>query len=275
MNKTRQWFILGGFLYFILSIFIYFLFPNFTDGFQASDIIYVVSSAFPVLALAYALRFFGFKKGHGRALFYMFLSFLCLFIGEVLWSVFEYIDVDPYPSAADYFYILSYPLLFIGLYKEVKLLRVNWSISKDLSNLIMGFIGLGLLVFVGYFGVYYAYDPVASHLENTVAIAYGVGDLALIILALMVLKITDEFRGGSMFFIWLTIFTGLMFTLIADIGFAIYYEPYEEGVLSYNVVLDLLWMGSFITYAYGFYGMGNIIRNVQEKVKKQLQSEAA
>jgi len=269
MIKRNQWFTGGLLIYAVVTVAFYFLFPDFNSGFKQADFVYLIASFFPVAAVMYALNLYGRKGQHGSALTFMFLSFLTLFVGEALWAIFEFIGLDPYPSAADYFYIISYPLLFIGLLKEWRLMKVDWSEVSGFSKLMMSLITLALAGVVGYFGLYLAYDAGAGALENFVAMTYGVGDLILLVLAMFVLKMADEFKGGRLFYTWFGIFLGLIFTLFADIGFAIYYEPYEEGVFSFNVILDFLWIGSFMAYAYGFYRMGEIVKSAQDRVLKQ------
>lgn len=264
-DKALQAAVLG---FFGIAIALYFIFPNFTTGAGPSDIIYLLASFLPMAGAFYALKLYG-SGSNGRSLTLIALSFTALFIGETLWLGFEQVGMDPFPSIADLFYIASYPLLFFGLLIQLKQAKVEWSNQGGFSKVLIWLSLITLIIFVGYFGIYFAYDGESTLLENVVGMSYGVGDLILIFLSLFVLKMTEEFRGGQLFNAWLAVFIGLFLTLLADIGFAIYNEAYELGQFAYNATLDFLWIGSFLAFAYGFFSMGNIIKKVQSRVLKK------
>lgn len=264
INRILFW---GICFFFLMCLLVYLLFPDIGNYSGPTEAIFVLSSFMPVLALIYTLKIYGFDRGHGKALFFIFLSFAALFIGEVIWAIYDFLDVDPFPSIADYFYILSYPLLFIGLFEELEMSKVKWSSNSRLSKVLMGLVGFFLVVLVFYFGIYLAYDPEVTLFENVVAMLYSVGDLVLIGLALFVLRIMNEFQGGLFFYSWLSVFIGLFLTLIADIAFSIYNAPYEEGIFVYNVILDGVWMAAYLSFAYGFASMANIVKLVQDRAK--------
>jgi hypothetical protein len=221
----------------------------------------LIASTFYLLAPLVAIilgiktvKIYGFKNQHGQAILFISLGILSWFVGEIIWELFDKVlGIDPFPSIADIFYLLGYPLLLSGLIKEVKQTKLK---LKDQKTLLFftSFIALLLVTIVGYFGVYYAFDPELSLIENLVSVSYGVGDMILIIASLFVVKLAFDYQGGKLFKSWIFIFIGLMTTLAADILFAIYLTPYEEGLKPF-IYLDLVWILSYLLLAYGFFSI--------------------
>lgn len=259
------------FVFFVFTAGVYLNSTNFTQGFSFSDSLYLAASLIPFLGAVYALKLYGMGGNRGTPLLFITLGFGSLFIGELLWAIFEYRGLDPFPSIADYFYILMYPLLSIGLIKEIKFLKDEEKSETLFLKGIMIFIGIILVGLVGYFGVYQAYDMEASLLENTVVIAYGVGDLLFIMLALLVLKLTEEFKGGRLFFAWLAFFLGLIAMLLADVGFAMFTDVYEEGIAVVVRSLDLIWLASFLLLGYGMFSIGNIAKQAHKMIQQKTE----
>lgn len=266
MMTKKQSLMIGSLcLLFLASIFTYFLpFPFLIES-DFYQMVYLLMSATPLLGSFYVLKCYGVKSSQGKIFTLISMAFLFLFIGEFLWTIFIFMGIDPYPSAADYFYILFYPLLFLALMRQLKVTNIDWRFKSLFLKVIMVAFALVLMGLVGYFGVYVAYDSQLSFIENAVAIAYGIGDLILILLAFFVLKMADEFKGGRLFVAWLMFSVALFITLIADIGFAIYTVPYEESVLWALRTMDLFWVASFLVFAGSLFSLGNIVKDAQQK----------
>src|SRR5690606_27717712 len=122
---------------------------------------------------------------------------------------------------------------------------------------ILGGLALIFIALVSYF----AYNPEVSLLQNSVAFAYGAGDLILIILTFFMLKVANEFKGGHLFYVWLAFSIGLGLTLLADLSFAIFNQAYTDGNLW--ITIDLIWIVSFLMFGLGLFGLGNAVREAQ------------
>lgn len=231
-----------------------------------NNIFFLSTPLLAVLGGIYAARAYGYKNAHSISFFLIASGLACLFIGEVLFLYYEILlKTDPFPSIADVFYLLSYPLMLIGFLREVREYKMQES-SLDKLLLYIITILLGFVVF--YFGIYSAYQPGNSILSNAIAMAYGVGDLFLIIITLNILVLTFGFQGGKLFLAWLTICIGVFLTLVADILFAIYNVPFDEGVWLYRQI-DLLWVGGYLGIAYGCFSVGNTIKEIQQKIRNK------
>jgi hypothetical protein len=235
------------------------------------ETIYMLAPFVAVLAGVSAVLRIGTRGRLGRSLINITVGLLLWLIGEVIWVVFEYgLGIDPFPSLADFFYLVAYIPLFIGIY-----LQVQGEAVKAWRNrlLVLALLSASLVAIVSYAGIYLAYDPTATMLENSIAMAYGLDDLVLVLVGLFVYALSVEYRGGRLAVAGWFFLLGLVAILAADILFAIFVDPYEAGELAY-IRIDLLWILGYLAIGYSLYYRGEIASRVHKKLlKKQGQSD--
>lgn len=119
-------------LFCITAVFYYYSFG--LENYQViTNLIFLVHPFLAVLGGVAAVKAFGIKNRHGKSFLYITLGILCLFIGELLYAYFLLIlKIDPFPSAADIFYISAYPLLLTGIFREIFFIK---TLSKQLQIL--------------------------------------------------------------------------------------------------------------------------------------------
>ena len=135
--------------------------------------------------------------------------------GDVTWVLYEQVlDIAPYPSVADAFYLSRYPLLFVGLMWLIKGRRRgrDRAVFLDAAIISTGFAVLGGVFVIG---------PAAasggeSLLSQVVAGAYPVGDL-LLLAALVRLFTSGAARSLSF---W-SLASGLAITMAVDIQYVL------------------------------------------------------
>lgn len=228
---------------------------------------------------------FGFKAAysysvenvHGKAMAALAYGMSFFFIGEFLFFMLHYVlNKDPFPSVADIFYLAAYPLLFLGFMIEIKYSKPKLKGYNKFALLLMVLLSLGLAVAVGYFGIYKAYDASLSTAANVIAMSYGVVDLIILIPSLYVLRLALEYKGGKLYNSWMLIFLGLLLTLIGDILFALYNPQYVDNKWPY-VLIDLIWVASYLLFAYAFYYTAYTLKDLRGKItsKKKISELAA
>jgi len=161
-------------------------------------------------------------------------------IAEGLWMYYESIlHVDPFPSLADLFYLLFYPLMLAGIlslpflpveHERRALIGLDMSILMVLGGLFLWYFILAPIQFSG-----------ESGLTGLVALAYPVADL-FILAGLLSLIQRDLENVGRMVLIALS--ASMLFTGAADVLFAIletYSVPYTMPPM------NILWMISYWT----------------------------
>ena len=140
-------------------------------------------------------------------------------VGQALLVSYQYwTGTTPFPSQADFWFVLSYPLIIIAL--------VSFALTYSRS----GFATSGLKIFAAIMFVVVAViawpilQPVASMPASPIAkalnLAYPSLDLLLMIPVAVLLRITSRFRGGMVWPIWLSLLVGFVFTAAGDILFA-------------------------------------------------------
>lgn len=252
MNKRIV--LIGAFLLFFAQVILVYWFKLGFDTVVLRETLYLVPPFLAFMAGLVALFTFGVAGSRFLSLLLLTAGIGYWFLGEMFFAYYGYIlNIDPYPSAADFFYILAYPLLFFGLVNEIRFARVNWNNIAKPTLFLFSLVALLFGSIVGYFGIYQAYTPDESLLANAVAISYGIGDLFLILANILLLVLVWEFRGGKLSRVWLLLFVGFILTLIADILFALYTNEYTMQVWFYKSLLDSFWMAGYLFFALAFF----------------------
>ena len=266
MFKKNSLLLLGIFL--IIDV-IYWLRIGGSNTVIIRDTAYLLTPLIATIAGIFSIRLYGLQGPRTKTLFLLTIGVGCWFAGESIFYSYEFIfHTNPFPSVADVFYLIAYPVLFSALFNEIRQIKINWKkIHPSIIFLfVISAIALGLLVL--YFGVYLAYDSHETFFTNLIALGYGVGDLFLIIVDICVLILAWEFREGSFSYLWIQLFISFIFMLVADVLFAIFTSQYKAEVWFYRSLLDSLWMIAYLLFANGLFSFGFSIRDA----KSQMQS---
>jgi len=233
-----------------------------------NQILFLIFPVFAVLTGILAVKIYGLKSIAGKSLLAMTLGIACWAIGGIIWCAYALLNIDPFPSIADVFFLLGYLLVLLGLYMEFKKAQIQLSQLKK-STIILGLlITFVLTVIVFYFGIYMAYDSSVGFLENVVAMSYGIADLILIIGSLFALLMTRAYRGGKFSEFWMIVIAVFVLNLAADILFAIFSVPYTENAKPY-IYIDLLWIAGYLLFAYGMLDNYFHIKAIRKRIKNQ------
>jgi diguanylate cyclase (GGDEF)-like protein len=160
-------------------------------------------------------------------------------IAEILWFIFESVlHINPFPSVADLFYLLYYPLMLVGL------LRFPFAPVTRRERIILwldlGIVMIACTMLLWYFILAPLSLSVRQDPTSIIAIAYPVGDL-LILAGIIVLIQRDiqKVTWRPMTFLGV----GVLFTALADILFAYF----ETHAIPYSMPsLNMLWMASVL-----------------------------
>ncbi|HZZ98700.1 MAG TPA: hypothetical protein VFG51_02080 [Candidatus Saccharimonadia bacterium] len=229
---------------------------------------------FPLIAIIFglfALKQYGLRGQRTALVACLTLGMMGLFTGEVLFYLYEFVfNINPFPSIADFFYLLAYPLFLYALIHELRQTPINWKSIRPATRFLFLILSAAFALLVLYFGVYLVYDPGMSLTSNAIAIAYGLGDLGLIVVDLSVLVLAWEFRRGTFSSLWMRLFLSFIAMLVGDILFAIYSVQYQSEVWIYKSVIDTFFMLSYVFFAYGLLHFGFSILKAKSKIKKKL-----
>ncbi len=272
MNK-RIVLIVSFFLFFVEVMAVYWFKLGF-DNIVLRETLYLIPPVFAIIAGIVAIRTFGLVSSRSFTLLLLTAGISFWFFGELLFNYYGYVlYIDPFPSAADIFYLLAYPMFFWGLVNEIHVSQVSWKNISKPTLFLFSLVALLLASGIGYFGIYQAYTPTELFLTNVVAIGYGVGDLILIFATMLLLVLVWEFRGSRLSKVWLLLFIGFLLTLIADILFAIYVTEYSMQIWFYKSLLDSFWMAGYLFLALALFEFSFSIQDTYQKAVLNAQNK--
>ena len=195
-----------------------------------------ITGAFLVLSLLIAYRF-GLTGNHGLAWFSFAAFAISWFIAEMLWVHQEMIlKEEPFPSAADIFYIVGYP--FLLMFFVAYLQPIKAAITKKILG-ISCMISIGVLVPSLYLVLGSGVN--ADPLSVILGAIYPVFDAMVIIPAIIGVVL---FFKGQVNFMWTLVCLGIICLFAADTAFLFgqngdsYYTGNPTEILFYwNYVL--------------------------------------
>ena len=169
--------------------------------------------------------------------FFIALASLSNGIAEFIWFYDESIlKIDPFPSLADLFYLLYYPLFLVGVLSFPFIgpkKRNNWVMYADLMIVVVS-----TAIFFWYFLLSPLELTGSNFIEGVIAISYPAGDLMILAgIVALIQKDSERISYWPLFFISIS----MIVTTVADIFFAYY----ETNGLAYRIeLLNVLWLAS-------------------------------
>lgn len=268
MKLIKQFWLLAGFL--IASNIIVFL--SIGEGAFLtiySDLMPVLCSLIGVFGIFMAYNSFKTSDYIKTAWLLLLIGVVFDFIAEGLYAFFEVVMTmdmnEVYPSLADLFWILAYPLSFAGLV----LLLVGYRKSGfPLGSIKMHSIWIILFCVLAIGMVYFilvpiVQDPETDFLGKAASVFYPVGDILIVTLAMILFFLIRQFGAGHVTMPWLMLALGFFFFTASDLSFALlqWQSSYEAGSFT-----DIGWnLGYLVLGMAGLY-QSNLIRSVQENL---------
>lgn len=153
-----------------------------------------------------------FSGIHGKAWLLFAVGVMCWFIAETIWMVYEIVSHDiPFPSEADFFWLLGYPAFFAFLILYIKPLKN--AISK---KMIVG-ASLASIALLG-LSVSSLYESSSTvNLETIIAFSYPVADFIILVPCLIGIVL---FLGGKVNLMWTFFCIGISSFVVADTAYA-------------------------------------------------------
>jgi len=218
--------------------------------------IYLIFPMIAALAGFLAAKIYGYRDKAGRGIFYMAIGFAFWALGDITWYLFvNFMNIDPFPSIADVFYVSGYLLVFIGICVAFMLAKINPADIKKIAKRSLTVnipVLIVLISIVSYFGIYKAYDPGSNFIHNFFSLSYGIVDLVLIIASMFALAIMKIYQGGKFAAFWRDMLIGFLLFLLADILFALYQAEYTKDLKPY-IYIDLIYAASYLCFAFAMF----------------------
>ena len=198
---------------------------------------------------------------HGKA-WILFAAFaISWFTAEMVWDVNELIlDIDPYPSEADFFWLIGYPFYFGFLVFYLRPFRR--AISKKMMA-VASVLSIALLIPALY--VSYDADLESTDIDNILALTYPLLDAVVLAPTLIGVSL---FLTGKVNFLWTLMCLAILCTITGDIGF--FFTTLEDEYYSGHPV-EILFHWHYILFAFGIYDHFKVFKpdkEVNQKNKK-------
>jgi hypothetical protein len=200
-------------------------------------------SVIPMLLGFYALKA---KVPFIRSMRWLTFGFLFWFLGEVTYSIYALLFgiAIPYPSIADLFWLIGYPLVLVGM--AVFLHQFRYAIRRITVIIVLGISAVAVgLIFLLLIMPTISISPILA--VNIVGFAYPILDVALLFASLIGVLL---FWGGKVGRGWYWIALASILFSLADIGFSyltargLYYDGHP---------LDLFYDYAYVCYGFSVY----------------------
>ncbi len=165
---------------------------------------------------------FGVATNIGKVWVFIGVGVLLFVLGDSIWAFYELVleTESPFPSIADVIYLLAYPLVFIGIFLQVRSLQIKLPKSEVVIIAIIQIVISAVIV------AFLMVPMITSEINEEftmlmlfISLAYVIFDLPLFFGALMLIF---KYKGGQFSRVWLVIAGALISMSMADWIFAYY-----------------------------------------------------
>ncbi len=166
------------------------------------------------------------------AWFLLSLGFLSTFAGQLSFAPFQLArNETPFPSVADIFFVLAYPLLVAAL---LVLLRAYREAGFPVGSVAERARVVAAVAVIGLTIVLAILQPVAAAggalLDRVLTVAYPILDLVLLLPLALLVRVALRLRGSRAGEVWLLLLGGIVFLCAGDAFFA-YFQSLGEAHL--------------------------------------------
>ena len=235
-----------------------------------TDIATPLVDFFVTVALYYGARkSFTLSKRVGLAWTILTVSFVFYAIGDTVWGILEAgLGLSPWPSLADYFYVIFYPIFLAGvlILPSARLTSREWiKRSLDMATIIvaavLGFWNLLL-------GPIQIANNTAPAMAQILSLAYPVGDILLFSATLLLIyqQSKNQRSGGTLLLV-----AGATLMLIVDCIFS--YQSLIGTYVSGNI-LDSGWVAAFLLFGLAGIRQADRVHSTAGKAQADLPEQS-
>lgn len=176
---------------------------------------------------------------------------IAMLLGQTCFVVYQFVlDVEvPFPSLADVFFIVAYPLMVAALVMFLRAYTASgFPLGPASERLWLAAAVAVVCLAIGYPILMPLVRKPGAPLETLLNVLYPVLDFLLLIPTVLLIRIGLQFRGGAVWKVWVRLLGGFLFLCAADTLFA-YYAQFDWVEL-----VDLV--DATYLLAYGFLCLG-------------------
>lgn len=179
------------------------------------------------------------------------LGLTLLFAGQLVLAFYQlFLRVPiPFPSVADVFFVIAYPLLVAALVAFLRAYEVaGFPTGRKGERRAIGAAAVVLCVLVAAPVLSPVLAAEAPGIEKLLNVLYPVLDFVLLVPTAILLRLTLRFRGGPVGRIWLLLLLGFLFLCVGDVLFS-YLSTLGQAAL--DPLVDAMYLLSYGSLAGG------------------------
>lgn len=187
------------------------------EAYIFQDVVTIVSAALAFIFILYIAILYKPSTYAGKIWLLFALGFLAWTIGEIIYIYYEFFtDIDPFPSIADFFYLIAYLPISIGLIMQSRLIKIPLSTQeKIIIVLLFAVISIVVFITVIFLPIQEVYPiPEEEIVAYIVGVLYPICDLILI---LFVFVVFIKMRHGKINVAWMLLLIGFLLDTTGDI----------------------------------------------------------
>ena len=228
--------------------------------------IYLIAPLVATVTGYTVLNSLGWKGGRASVILWVWIGMILWFIAEAILLYMDIYGLEPYPSLADFFFIIGYPIFFIAVTKEAMLFDLDVRKLDKVLLTVLLLLGLVVVGIVLYLGLFVAYSAEETLFVNLVSISWSLGDLFIGFSMMLLLAMVWEFRKGKIRYAWTAFMMWGVFNLIADTLYGLFPEAlFDASPLS--ILLDSLWEIGYFLVSYYFLELKLEFTKAQDRLK--------
>ena len=195
---------------------------NFLYG-AALGVLPVVGSIFGFIN---AIKWGSFKSDIGKALIFLSIGLMTWGIGTLVFAYYNlFLEVAvPYPSVADAFYIISWPLWVISMINLSRATGARFQLSNTIGRLTLLIVPLLIIALSYYLLIIVAregmFEISGDFLKTFFDLAYPIGDVVILTIAILIYGLSFKYLGGSFKWPIIIILAGFVMNYISDFSFS-------------------------------------------------------
>lgn len=239
----------------------------------------IVEGLLPSIAaffgFANARQWGGIKSAMGKAVNLLSIGLLTWGIGTIIFGYYNVVlqVAVPYPSLADAFYIVSWPLWAVGMIYLSRATGARFQL-RTLSGKAMLFL-IPILTTIGsyYVLIVVARQGTLGFVENLVTnffdLAYPIGDIVILTVALLIYGLSFKYLGGFFKLAIIIVLTGFVLNYIGDFSF-VYLTT--QGTYFVADWVDLVYTVAFFCLSLGVILMDPRLYNLKHETDWHAQT---
>ena len=255
MNKKLKGAIAMTAMIFFICAAVYVLMPKESKPFMIiTDSLLVVFSGAAFIGAFFTSKVFGWKSKEGKVWLFLALGYFLLALGEFFWMFNEAIlQIKPFPSVADVFYLLAYLPLIAGLLVEYGIIKEIIQKKETEKATLLTILIVTVSTFLVILPIATATDY--DLMSKAISLFYPIGDLVIIFPALLFFFVFKRAKSPGYWLMsrpWMIIAISLIFLTMADLSFAyLDWNGLYTGIP--RALTDLAWIANYLLFALGAY----------------------